>query len=150
MVNYSKIIPTLWFNAENGNISTILSYYKTIFGTNFEVGCIMPLGKTPSGNTEMCEVKIFGQKYSWMSTEKEHHPFNDAFALTIHCENQNEIDLYWNYFIEEGKEVQCGWCIDKFGLRWHVLPKNFGELMSKPKSWEVMMNQKKIVIEEYL
>jgi len=36
----------------------------------------VPLGKTPSGNTEICEVKIFGQKYSLMSTEKEHHPFN--------------------------------------------------------------------------
>ena len=84
-----------------------------------------------------------------MSTENVHHQFNDALALTINCEYQNEIEKYWNYFIHEGKEVQCGWCIDKYGLRWQVLPNNLGELMSKPNAWQVMMKQKKIIIEEY-
>ena len=110
----------------------------------------MPLGETPSGNTEMCEVNIFGQKYSFMSTEIEHHPFNDAISFTIFCKDQKEIDKFWNYFTRDGKESQCGWCIDKYGFRWQVLPDNFGELMSKPNAWDIMMSQKKIVIEEYL
>lgn len=46
-------------------------------------------------------------------------------------------------------EVQCGWCNDKFGLRWQIIPTNLGELMQKPNAWEVMMKQKKIVIAEY-
>ncbi len=146
----NKIIPSLWFNSKNGDISIIVDYYKTVFNNNFKAGSIIPLGKTPNGNTEMCEVEIFGQKYSMMSTEVEHHSFNDAFAFTINCDDQQEIDTYWNYFTLQGKEVQCGWCIDKFGLRWQVLPKDFGELMSKSNSWEVMMKQKKIIIEEYL
>jgi predicted 3-demethylubiquinone-9 3-methyltransferase (glyoxalase superfamily) len=149
-MSYNKIIPSLWFNTESGNISMVIDYYKNIFGSDFESGNIMPLGQTPSGNTEMCQVKIFGQTYSMMSTEKAHHPFNDALAFTINCDDQQEIDKYWNYFTEEGKEVQCGWCIDKLGLRWQVIPKNLGELMAKPNAWEVMMKQKKIVIEEYL
>ena len=146
----NKIIPSLWFNTDSGSISKVIDYYKDIFETDFEAGQIMPLGQTPSGNTEMCQVKIFGQSYSFMSTEKAHHLFNDALAFTINCDDQNEIDKYWNYFTKEGKEVQCGWCIDNFGLRWQVIPKNMGELMSKPNAWEVMMKQKKIVIEEYL
>ena len=149
-MNQNKIMPSLWFNTELGNISTVIDYYKQIFENALEAGQIMPLGQTPSGNTEMCQVKIFGQTYSLMSTEKAHHTFNDALAFTISCDGQDEIDKYWNYFIKEGKEVQCGWCIDKFGLRWQVIPKNMGELMSKPNAWEVMMKQKKIVIEEYL
>jgi predicted 3-demethylubiquinone-9 3-methyltransferase (glyoxalase superfamily) len=149
-MNHNKIIPSLWYSTSSGNISNVVEYYKNIFDKDFEEGNIIPLGQTPSGNTEMCEVKIFGQKYSLMSTEKEHHHFNDALAFTINCEDQNEIDKYWNYFTQEGQAVQCGWCIDKFGLRWQVLPNNFGELMSKPNSWEVMMKQKKIIIEEYL
>jgi predicted 3-demethylubiquinone-9 3-methyltransferase (glyoxalase superfamily) len=149
-MNHNKIIPSLWYSTSSGNISNVVGYYKNIFDKDFEEGNIIPLGQTPSGNTEMCEVKIFGQKYSLMSTEKEHHHFNDALAFTINCEDQNEIDKYWNYFTQEGQAVQCGWCIDKFGLRWQVLPNNFGELMSKPNSWEVMMKQKKIIIEEYL
>ena len=149
-MSQNKIMSSLWFNTELGNISSVVDYYKQIFENDFEAGQIMPLGQTPSGNTEMCQVEIFGQTYSFMSTEKAHHTFNDALAFTINCDDQQEIDKYWNYFIKEGKEVQCGWCIDKFGLRWQVIPKNMGELMSKPNAWEVMMKQKKIVIEEYL
>lgn len=148
-MNQNKIIPSLWFTADAGNISNVVAYYKNIFDEDFESGNIIPLGQTPSGNTEMCEVEIFGQKYSLMSTEIEHHAFNDALAFTINCEDQNEIDKFWNYFTNEGKEVQCGWCIDKYGLRWQVLPKNFGELMAKPNAWEVMMRQKKIIMNEY-
>jgi predicted 3-demethylubiquinone-9 3-methyltransferase (glyoxalase superfamily) len=146
----NKINPSLWFHTQTGNISEVLEYYQSVFGNDFQAGRVTPLGKTPSGNTELCEVNIYGQKYILMSTEKEHHPFNDSMSLTINCEGQYEIDKFWNYFIKEGKEVQCGWCVDKYGLRWQVIPNNLGELMSKPNAWEVMMKQKKIVIEEYL
>lgn len=149
-MNHNKIIPSLWFSADNGSMSNIIAYYKEIFDTDFEFGYTMPLGETPSGNTEMSQISIFGQNYSMMSTANLHHSFNDAFALTINCEGQEEIDKYWNYFTQEGKAVQCGWCIDKYGLRWQVIPSNLGELMSKPNAWEVMMQQSKIVIEEYL
>ncbi|MFZ4739870.1 MAG: VOC family protein [Bacteroidales bacterium] len=149
-MNQNKIVPCLWFCTDGGNISKLIEYYKNIFDKDFQDGPIFPLGETPTGNTEICEVHIFGQKYMLMSTAKEHHPLNDAMSFMINCEDQNEIDKYWNYFTQEGEESQCGWCIDKYGLRWQVLPKNFDELMSKPNSFEVMMQQKKIVIEEYL
>jgi predicted 3-demethylubiquinone-9 3-methyltransferase (glyoxalase superfamily) len=149
-MNQNKIVPCLWFHTEGGSILQVINYYKNIFATNFQESAIIPLGVTPSGNTEMCEVSIFGQKYNLMSTANEHNKFNDALAFAINCEDQNEIDKYWIYFTKEGNEVQCGWCTDKFGLRWQVLPKNLGELMSKPNSFEVMMNQKKIIIKEYL
>ena len=149
-MNRNKIIPSIWFCADGGNISKIVDYYKNIFSNDFEEGNIVHLGETPSGNTEICRVKIFGQEYSLMSTGKEHHLLNDALSFTINCENQQEIDKFWNYFTHDGNESQCGWCIDKYGLRWQVIPVNLGELMSKPNSWKVMMSQKKIVIEEYL
>jgi predicted 3-demethylubiquinone-9 3-methyltransferase (glyoxalase superfamily) len=60
-----------------------------------------------------------------MCTEKEHHRFNDAVSFTLYCEDQSEIDIYWNYFTKEGKEVQCGWCTDRYDLRWQIIPKNF-------------------------
>jgi predicted 3-demethylubiquinone-9 3-methyltransferase (glyoxalase superfamily) len=149
-MNHNKIIPSLWFCTDGGFISTVVEYYKTVFGGDLEEGAIMNLGETPSGHAEICEVKIFDQRYSLMSTEKEHHPLNDAFSLTLYCEDQKEIDHFWNYFTRDGEESQCGWCIDQYGLRWQVLPANFGELMSRPHSREVMFSQKKIVIEEYL
>lgn len=145
----NKLVPSLWFCATPGDITDIITYYKTVFGNSFESSNIMDLGETPSGKTQLAEVKIFGQKFSLMNTEKEHAPFNDAFSLTVLCEDQTEIDLFWNYFTKEGREVQCGWCIDKYGFRWQVIPKNMKELMGRENSWKVMMSQKKIVISEY-
>ena len=149
MIN-SKIIPNIWFKTEDGSVSNITFYYKSIFKSNFIQGQIIPLGDTPGGNAEMCEVQIFCQKYSFLSTENEHHQLKDSVSFINHCETQNEIDKYWNYFTLEGEESQCGWCIDKNGLRWQVLPYNLNELMSKPKASDVLMTQKKIVIDEYL
>ena len=147
--NQDKIVPSLWFSTDGGKISRVLEYYKSIFEKDFEAGETMDLGETPSGKTEMAFVRIFGKTYCLMNTGKPHHQFNDSIAFTINCDDQSEIDRYWNYFTKEGKESMCGWCEDQFGLRWQIIPKNFGELMSRPNSWSVMMRQKKIVIEEY-
>lgn len=62
---------------------------------------------------------------------------------------QSEVDHYWDYFTTKGKGLKCGWCLDKYGLRWQVLPGSFGELMSRPNAFEVMMKQEKIIIEDY-
>lgn len=150
MTNPNKIVPNLWFNAEGGSISKIIDYYKAVFSDAFEAGRVIALGETPSGRTELCNVEIFGRKYVLMTTAIEHHPLNDAVSLIIYCENQRKIDTYWDYFTREGEESQCGWCIDKYGLRWQILPENLDELMQNPNSVQVMMGQKKIVIEEYL
>lgn len=146
----NKITPALWFHTKDGKMNHISDYYQNIFGGSFTTGSIIPLGETPSGYAEMSNCSFFGNMYMLMTTSKEHHPFNDAFAIIINCDDQNEIDKYWNYFTQEGKESMCGWCQDKFGLRWQIIPKNMGELMSKPTSGEIMMKQTKIIIAEYL
>lgn len=145
----NKITPALWFHTPDGKMNHVLDYYKSIFENEFESGHIMPLGETPGGYAEMCHIKLFGNTYLLMTTSKEHHPFNDSFAIMINCDDQAEIDKHWNYFIKEGKESMCGWCMDKFGLRWQIIPKNMGELMSKPNAGQVMMKQTKIIIAEY-
>ena len=149
-MNMQKIIPNIWLHTNDGKLSEAVEYYENIFAKNFIRGQIVPLGQTPSGNAEMCNVHIFEQKFTFMSTQKEHMPPNDSVSFIINCDGQNEIDAFWNYFTKDGKESQCGWCIDKYGIRWQILPKNLAELMSKPNAWKVMMGQKKIVIAEYL
>jgi predicted 3-demethylubiquinone-9 3-methyltransferase (glyoxalase superfamily) len=145
----NKTTHALWFNAEDGKSEHVITYYKNIFGDNFEAKNSIPLGETPSGYAEMCNIKIFDKDYLIMTTAIEHHKFNDTFAIMIHCDNQQEIDKYWNYFTEDGKESQCGWCNDKFGLRWQIIPNNMRELMMKPNAGSVMMKQTKIIIDEY-
>ncbi len=146
----NKIVPCIWFTTDGGQLSKVIDYYKAAFDKDFQAEEIISLGETPSGNTEMCEVVVFGQKYTLMCTEDEHHPLNDAISFMINCDDQKEIDHFWDYFTRDGKESQCGWCFDKYGLRWQVIPKNLGELMSKPNSFDILMKQGKIVIDEYL
>ncbi len=145
----NKITPTLWFNSIDGKSEHVTTYYKNIFEDNFVANNVIPLGETPSGYAEMCNIKIFEQDYLIMTTAIEHHKFNDTFAIIIHCENQEEIDKYWNYFTRDGRASSCGWCNDKFGLRWQIIPNNMGELMRKPNAGSIMMKQTKIIIEEY-
>ncbi|MBY0427259.1 MAG: VOC family protein [Cytophagales bacterium] len=149
-MNDNKISPCLWFHAEGGKISSILEYYSTVFGQDFVSGPIIPLGETPSGKTEMCDILLFGKRFMLMATSIEHHPLNDAVSWMIQCEDQAEIDTIWDYFTKEGKESQCGWCIDKYGLRWQVIPKNLSELMRRPDAFSIMMGQTKIIIADYL
>ena len=145
----NKITPALWFHTKSGSMQEVIGYYSKIFEDDFKIVSTHALGQTPSGNAEMCNILLFDNTYMMMATEKEHHMFNDTFAIMIHCDDQDEIDKFWKYFTQQGQESMCGWCIDKFGLRWQIIPKNLNELMSKPNAWEVMSRQTKIIINEY-
>jgi predicted 3-demethylubiquinone-9 3-methyltransferase (glyoxalase superfamily) len=77
---------------------------------------------------------------------------SEAVSFVVECKDQEEIDYYWNHFIADGgNESQCGWCKDKFGVSWQVIPTILGELMNDPaKSQRVMeafMKMKKFDIE---
>jgi predicted 3-demethylubiquinone-9 3-methyltransferase (glyoxalase superfamily) len=59
-----------------------------------------------------------------------HHDFNDAISMVVLCDNQAELDRYWNALLEGGGKPQaCGWLIDRFGLRWQITPVVLEEMM---------------------
>ncbi len=69
-----------------------------------------------------------------------HFKFNEAVSFVIPCENQEEIDHYWYKLIADGgSEGRCGWCKDKFGLSWQVVPSVLGKLMSDPEKGQRVM-----------
>lgn len=142
-------MPSIWFHVNDGNLSEVLTYYQSVFKDDFSPSTITNLGETPSGHTEICEITIFQQPYSFMATAKLHQPLNDAVSFTIRCKDQEDIDSYWDYFTEDGQASQCGWCIDKYGLRWQIIPGNLGSLMQRPNAMEVMMKQTKIIMAEF-
>jgi len=77
-----------------------------------------------------------------------HFKFNEAVSFVVSCKTQTEVDYYWNKLSAGGKEVQCGWLKDKFGLSWQVVPTILGELMSDKdpvKSQRVMEAMLKMV-----
>lgn len=56
-------------------------------------------------------------------------PHTEAFSITVTCENQAKVDRLWAAFTDGGKEIQCGWLVDRMGLSWQIVPKRFFQLM---------------------
>ncbi len=84
-----------------------------------------------------------------------HFQFNEAVSFVINCEDQAEIDHYWDGLIADtGSESQCGWLKDKYGVSWQVVPANLGELMSDPERGQrvvdAFMKMKKFDIQTLL
>jgi predicted 3-demethylubiquinone-9 3-methyltransferase (glyoxalase superfamily) len=80
-----------------------------------------------------------------------HFKFNEAVSLVVNCENQEEIDYYWEKLTGEGgQESMCGWLKDKYGLSWQIVPSNMGKLMTDParaqRVMPVLMQMKKLDI----
>ena len=64
-----------------------------------------------------------------MLTAGPHHEFNDAISIVVTCDSQEELDRYWNALLEGGKPQACGWLIDRFGLRWQIVPATLDDMM---------------------
>lgn len=74
--------------------------------------------------------------------------FNEAISFVITCADQAEIDHYWAALSHVPEAEQCGWCKDRFGVSWQIIPRDMSALMKTPAAIQVMMQQKKIVIAE--
>jgi predicted 3-demethylubiquinone-9 3-methyltransferase (glyoxalase superfamily) len=62
-----------------------------------------------------------------------HDSFNDAVSFLVNCSSQAELDRYWDALLENGgKPVACGWIIDRYGVRWQVVPSMLGEMIADP------------------
>ena len=74
--------------------------------------------------------------------------FNESISFIVSCADQDEIDRYWSRLSHVPESEQCGWCKDRFGVSWQIIPANMGDLLNSPARVQVMMGQSKIVIAE--
>src|SRR5258708_1062555 len=72
--------------------------------------------------------------------------FTEAVSFLIECEDQAEIDYFWEKLSAVPESEQCGWCKDKFGLSWQVIPKGMSGMINNPKAMQAMLQMKKIDI----
>ena len=78
--------------------------------------------------------------------------FTEAISFLVHCEDQHEVDYYWNRLTEGGKESQCGWLKDKFGLSWQIIPNALTQMLADKDTakahrvMQAMLQMKKIDI----
>jgi len=126
----SKIFTHLWYAKEAEEAA---KFYASIFPES-RVDRVTPLlSESPSGppgSVKVVDFTLFGQRFQAISAGP-HHEFNDAISMVVLCDDQAELDRYWNALLEGGGKPQaCGWLIDKFGLRWQIVPAMMDELMA--------------------
>ncbi|WP_394820964.1 VOC family protein [Pendulispora albinea] len=126
----ARIFPHLWYTEEAEEAAR---FYAATFPDSRVDRVTSLLSDSPSGpggSVTVVDFTLFGQRFQAMSAGP-HHPFNDAISMVVLCDDQAELDRYWNALLEGGgKETACGWLIDRFGVRWQIVPSIMEELMN--------------------
>lgn len=146
-----KIVPCLWFD---GNAEEAANYYISVFGEGSEITLITHYTEnspgTP-GSVMTVEWKLRGERFVGVNGGPQ-FPFSEAISLMVVCDDQAEIDYFWEKLTDGGEEGQCGWCKDRFGVSWQVAPDGMDEVFADPdptkaeRAMQAMLGMKKLDI----
>lgn len=148
-----KITPCLWFD---GQAEEAARFYTSLF-PNSRIDRINPSpADTPSGKAgEVLTVDftLDGRTYVALDGGPD-FKFNEAISLQVECDDQAELDRYWDALLADGGEPSvCGWLKDRFGLSWQVTPRRLQEMFTSPdreaarRATEQMLTMVKLDIE---
>ena len=140
-----KVTPFLWFDTQ---AEEAMNYYVSLF-KNSKAGSV---SRGTDGKAFTVNFELDGQEFMGLNAGPQ-FKFNEAVSFFVGCEDQAEVDYFWSKLSADGgEESMCGWCKDKFGLWWQIVPKQLGELMGDPdpvKSQQVvsaMLKMQKIIV----
>lgn len=147
-----KIVPSLWFG--DNNCEEAINYYVSVLPDSH----IQNIVKYPdesldehfagmAGKIISAEFTLNGQKFLGLDGGPYFH-FNEAISMMVECQDQEEIDYFWEKLSHVKEAEQCGWVKDKFGLSWQIVPYNMGDLLKTDSQMQAMMKMKKIIIKE--
>lgn len=138
----ATVTPFLWFE---GNMQQAVNFYLSVFKES----------RLISMNAMSATFELQGQPLMALNAGP-HHKFNEAISLFVGCDDQAEVDYYWERLSAGGAEQQCGWIKDQFGLSWQVIPRVLGQLLGDAdrtkanRTMQAMLKMKKMVIADLL
>jgi predicted 3-demethylubiquinone-9 3-methyltransferase (glyoxalase superfamily) len=128
----AKIFPFLWYAEEAEEAA---AFYASIFPDSRVDRVTAMQSESPSGppgSVKVVDFTLMGQRFQAM-TAGPHDEFNDAISITVLCADQEEIDRYWDALTAGGgRPVACGWLVDRYGVRWQIVPEAFETMMADP------------------
>jgi predicted 3-demethylubiquinone-9 3-methyltransferase (glyoxalase superfamily) len=135
----SKVTPWLWFDTEGEEAAEL---YTSVFPNSkiVEVTRYGSAGPRPEGTAMTVSFELDGQRVMALNGGPE-FTHSEAFSFSVDCEDQDEVDYYWEKLGEGGEHGPCGWLKDRFGLSWQIVPRRLPELLGDPdreKSQRVM------------
>ncbi|ESS73119.1 3-demethylubiquinone-9 3-methyltransferase [Methyloglobulus morosus KoM1] len=145
-----KITPFLWFDNQ---AEEAMNFYVSIFKNSRVLG-VNRYGEgapMPKGTVMTASFELDGQAFTALNGGPI-FKFSPAISFVVHCETQAEVDHYWDKLSAGGKEGQCAWLEDKFGVSWQVVPNALIELLGNPdpakagQVMQAMLQMKKIDI----
>lgn len=146
------ITPNLWFD---GNAKEAVDFYLSVFPDSRVVTTayypkegLMDFQKKLADKELAIDFELSGNHFTAINAGPE-FKFNESVSFSIACEDQKEIDYYWEKLSKVPESEQCGWCKDQYGLSWQVVPKNMAELMKRPAAFANLMKMKKLVINDF-
>ncbi|MGV3589681.1 MAG: VOC family protein [Adhaeribacter sp.] len=151
-----KFTPCLMFTRHQaGKAEQAIQFYTSVFDNSSVVG-ILKYDENDgdvAGTVKHAQFKLGNQVFMAMDSSLAHaFSFSEGISLVINCNNQAEIDYYWQKLSEGGQEDRCGWLKDQFGVSWQIVPVVLGQLMTNPEKaprvMQAFMQMKKFNIEQ--
>jgi predicted 3-demethylubiquinone-9 3-methyltransferase (glyoxalase superfamily) len=149
-----KITPCLW--VETTDAKAVADYYLSIFkdGKLKEHRKYKNPPEAGGGDFETAIIEVNGIEFNILAAGP-FFKFNESVSFVINCKDQSEVDYYWNALTANGgQESSCGWCKDKFGLSWQVVPVEYFDLINsddpkvRDKAMKNTLKQKKLILSE--
>ena len=149
-----KITPNIW--VETTDAKAVVDYYISIFkdGKLKEHHKYKNPPEAGGGDFETAIIEIADMELSILAAGP-FLKFNESVSFVINCKDQAEVDYYWNALTANGgQESSCGWCKDKYGLSWQVVPVEYFDLINsedpkvRDKAMQNTLKQKKIILSE--
>lgn len=132
----NKVTPFLMFNDQ---LEAAIEFYTSTF-PNSQIKTVARTGK--DGPITSAEFVVGGQFFMGYNGGS-YFQFSQGFSLFVDCEDQREVDEYWNRLVSAGATpLQCGWITDPFGITWQIVPKRFMELIAdrNPRKVQAVMD----------
>jgi predicted 3-demethylubiquinone-9 3-methyltransferase (glyoxalase superfamily) len=147
-----RITASLWFDTE---AEAAANFYTSVFKNSriISVNRYNEAGPRPAGTVMTVEFELDGTRFIGINGGPQ-FKFDEAVSFQISCEDQGEIDYFWERLSEGGAEGPCGWLKDKFGLSWSVVPTGMDEFFSDPdparaeRAMKAMLGMGKVDIAE--
>ncbi len=157
-----KIVPSLWFDSQT---EEAVNFYISVFNASrhttresklisiarYEKGMEVPGVDEMEGKVLTAIFELDGQRFMALDGGPIFR-FTEAVSFYVECEDQEEVDHFWEQLSAVPEAEQCGWLKDRFGLSWQIVPRQMGELLQSPNktkalaAMNAMLKMKKIVI----
>jgi predicted 3-demethylubiquinone-9 3-methyltransferase (glyoxalase superfamily) len=127
MATFNKISPCLWFD---GNAEEAAAFYTKVFDGSHVVRTVRntPSAMGAEGDVLLVDFVLEGLQFTALNGGPM-FTFSEAISFQLLCQDQAEIDRYWDALVEGGEEQPCGWLKDRFGVSWQIAPTSMYEIM---------------------